>query len=204
MNDLEIRQSFHKKKLHKYHTNRDTMVIDELGLNHGKSRADIAVISSFLIGYEIKSNSDSLLRLKQQIQAYNSIFDRSYIIVGNRYEKIIHKHVPEWWGIIVSEKDKKDVINFNLIRRAYKNKDVKPISIARLLWREEAVEILRHNQFAEKFLRKPRSILYESLTDIYNIRELQKITIKYLKKRENWRHPEQSFQYDDSSLLSSK
>lgn len=193
MNDLEIRQNFHKKKLYRYHANKDTIVIDELGLNHGKSRADIAVINNFLIGYEIKSNSDSLLRLKQQIQAYNSIFDKSYIVVGNRYEKIIHKYIPEWWGIIVSEKGKKDAINFNLIRKAYKNKNIKSISIARLLWREEVVEILKHNQFPEKFLREPRAILYEFLIDIYNIHELQKITIKYLKKRKNWRHPEQSF-----------
>jgi len=189
MNDLEIRQNFHRKELYRYHANKDTLVINELGLNNGKSRADIAVINGSLIGYEIKSDNDSLLRLKQQVQAYDSVFNKSYIIVSHRYQKIIHKYIPEFWGIIISEKSKKNVVNFNLARKAYKNKKTKPIFIARLLWRTEVIEILKNCKVSSKFLRQPREILYESLIEIYNTKALQKIIIKYLKNRKNWRHP---------------
>lgn len=189
MNDLEIRQNFHRKRLYRHHANKDTLVIDELGLNHGSSRADIVVINGSLIGYEIKSDKDSLVRLKQQIQAYDSVFNKSYIIVGCRYQKIIHKYIPEYWGIIISEKSNKDIINFKLVRKAYKNKVIKPISIARLLWRTEAQEILKNNQAPLKLLRQPREVLYESLIEIYNTKTLQKIITKHLKNRKDWRHP---------------
>lgn len=189
MTDLEIRQNFHRKKLYKYHTNKDSLVIDELGLNHGKSRADIAVINGYLIGYEIKSDKDSLARLKQQIKSYDSVFNKSYIIVGNRYNKIIHKYVPEYWGIIISEKNNNNVINFKLARKSYKNKKVKPISIARLLWRTEVIEILKNDKVPLKLLRQPREVLYKTLIEIYNEKEIQKLILKYLKNRKNWRYP---------------
>lgn len=189
MNDLEIRKNFHRKKLQRHHANKNTLVIDELGLNHGKNRADIAVINGSLIGYEIKSNNDSLLRLKQQVQAYNSIFNKNYIIIGTRYKKIIYRYIPDWWGIIISEKSKRHAINFCLIRKAYKNKYIKPISVARLLWRSEAIEILEQNRVPSKLLKKPRETLYKSITEIYNTNSLLRLTIEYLKKRNNWRYP---------------
>jgi len=189
MNDLEIRQNFHRKKLYRHHTNKNSLVINELGLNHGKSRADIAVISGYLIGYEIKSDKDSLIRLKQQIQAYDSVFNKSYIIVGNRYHKIIHKYIPEHWGIIISEKSNKNIINFNFVRKSYNNEKIKPISVARLLWRTEVLEILKNNKVSLKLLRQPREILYKILIEIYDKKELQKLIFKYLKKRNNWRYP---------------
>jgi hypothetical protein len=189
MNDLEIRENFHRKKLQKHHADINTLVIDELGLNHGKNRADIAVINGNLIGYEIKGNNDSLLRLKQQIPAYNSIFNKNYIIVGDRYQKNIHKNIPSWWGIIISEKGKNHSINFYLNRKAIINNYIKPISVARLLWRSEVIEILSYNKVPSKYLRKPRESLYEFLIEMYNINALLKITIEHLKKRKNWRYP---------------
>jgi hypothetical protein len=197
MNDLEIRKNFHTKKLQKYHANNNTLVIDELGLNHGKNRADIAVISCHLVGYEIKSNSDSLIRLKDQIRSYNSIFSKAYIIVGNRYQDIIHKHIPNWWGIIVSARGNRNTINFHLVRKAYKNKQIQPISIARLLWRNEVVEILAKENISPKLLRQPRATLYEYLTSIFEISELEKMVIKYLKQRKNWRYPLSTLLCDD-------
>ena len=72
MNDAQIRSSFHSKKLRRHHATPDTLVVDELGLKHGKCRADIAVINGHLIGYEIKSDDDSLHRLARQVEAYNA------------------------------------------------------------------------------------------------------------------------------------
>jgi hypothetical protein len=187
MNDLEIRQNFHRKKLGKYYKEINTLIIDELALNNGKNRADIAVINNNLIGYEIKGNNDSLFRLKRQVQAYNSIFNKCYVITGTRHEKVIFNYIPEWWGIIISEKNIRDDVNFFLIRKAYTNKTIRSISLIRLLWRPEVIEILRQNQVSSKILRKPKAILYESLAEMYNPKELQKITIGYIKKRKNWR-----------------
>ena len=196
MNDKEIRQSFHRKRLRRQHAQKDTLVIDELGLNHGECRADIAVVNGHFVGYEIKSNRDSLRRLSEQVKSYNSVFDKISIVVGERYGNSIHNYVPEWWGVIVSIKGPRGAVNFDLIRKAQINKNINPISIARLLWRNEAEELLRLKKFPPRVLRQPRAVLYEYLIDTLNIRELRKFIREYFKKRRNWRCPESLSLYD--------
>jgi hypothetical protein len=187
MNDLEIRQNFHRKRLRRQHAQKDTLVIDELGLNHGICRADIAVVNGHLIGYEIKSNNDSLRRLENQVESYNAVFDKISVIVGDRHFKSIQSHIPEWWGVIVSIRGPRGAVNFGTIRKAQTNKKVDPIAIARLLWRNEAEEILRQKNLPHRILRQPRAILYDYLVDEFNICELRKVVRDYFKKRRSWR-----------------
>ena len=196
MNDEEIRQNFHKKILKRQHAHKDTLVIDELGLNHGKCRADIAVINGHLIGYEIKSNNDSLRRLGQQVKSYNAVFDKVSIIVGDRYKNYIQNYIPEWWGVIISVRGQRGAVNFVTNRKTQINTNINPLAIARLLWRNEAAEILIQNQISPKIIRQPRAILYECLVDILNTSELRRTVREYLKKRRNWRCPELPSRYD--------
>lgn len=202
MNDVEIRQNFHRKILRRQHAHKDTLVIDELGLNHGKCRADIAVVNGRFVGYEIKSNNDSLRRLGEQVKSYNAVFDKAFIIVGNRHIKSIQNYVPEWWGIIESARGPRGAVNFDLIRKAQTNKNIDLISIAKLLWRNEAEEILMQKKMPSKILRQPRAILYECLVDVLNTCELRKIVRKYLKNRRNWRCPALPSRYDGLYQLS--
>ena len=190
MNDVEIRQNFHRKILRRQHAHKETLVIDELGLNHGKCRADIAVVNGRFVGYEIKSNNDSLRRLNEQVKSYNAVFDKVSIVVGNRHIKSIKNNVPEWWRVIVPARGPRGAVNFDLIRKAQTNKNIDPISIAQLLWRNEAEEILRQKNLSSKILRQPREVLYEHLVNILKICELRKFVRDYFKKRKNWRCPE--------------
>jgi len=197
MNDVEIRQNFHKKRLRRQHAQKDTLVIDELGLNHGKCRADIAVVNGQFVGYEIKSNNDSLRRLEQQVRSYNEVFDKVSIIIGDRYINSIQNYIPDWWGVIVSVRGPKGGVNFDTIRKARTNKNIEPISIAQLLWRDEAAEILSLKKLPPKILRQPRDVLYEQLADLLTANELRKIVRDYLKKRRNWRCHELLSRYGD-------
>ena len=196
MNDVDIRQNFHKKILRRQHAQKDTLVIDELGLNHGRCRADIAVINGHLVGYEIKSNNDSLRRLEEQVKSYNAVFDRISIVVGDRYINSIQNYIPEWWGVIVSLRGPRGAVNFDIIREARTNKNIDPISIAQLLWRNEAEEILQQKKLSPRILRQPRAILYEYLVNTLNICELRRLVREYFKKRKNWRCPQSPSQYD--------
>jgi hypothetical protein len=69
MNDPLIRKAFHCSFLQKEHAAPTTLVVDELGLEHGKCRADIAVINGHLIGYEIKSGT-----VQKSLQRGRNIF----------------------------------------------------------------------------------------------------------------------------------
>lgn len=201
MNDAEIRQNFHRKILRRQHIRNDTLVIDELGLNHGRCRADIAVVNGHLVGYEIKSDNDSLRRLELQVESYNAVFDKAFIVVGDRHIDSIKDRIPEWWGVIVSSRGPRGAINFSMIRKTQVNKSVDPISVARLLWRDEAVEILQQRRLPSKVLRQPRTVLYKHLAEMLNTCELRKAVRQYLQKRRNWRCLEPQYRYDDSCQL---
>ncbi len=190
MNDIEIRQNFHRKRLRRQHEDRDTLVINELGLNHGKSRADIAVVNGHIVGYEIKSDRDSLCRLSEQVQSYNAVFDRVSIIVGERHANSVQERVPEWWGLILSYRGARGAVNFQTLRKASANKNVDPVSLARLLWRNEASEVLQQEGLPRKILRQPRSVLYQYMAEVLSTRELRMTVREYLKKRKGWRCPE--------------
>ena len=196
MKDAEIRQNFHRKILRRQHARSDTLVIDELGLNHGKCRADIAVVNGHLVGYEIKSDNDSLRRLGLQVESYNAVFDRAFIVVGDRHIDSIQDRIPEWWGVIASSRGPRGAINFSMIRKAQVNRSIDPVSVARLLWRDEAVEILHQRKLPPRELRQPRIVLYKHLAELLNTYELRKAVRGYLQKRRNWRCLEPPSRYD--------
>jgi len=187
MNDARIRESFHRKRLNKHHADRNTLIIDELGLKHGKCRADIAVINKYLIGYEIKSNADSLCRLDQQIATYSRVFDHASIVVGTKHIDRVRTRVPEWWGIIATYQGHRGEVSFETIRASRMNKDIDPLSIAQLLWSNEAIEILSDFGVPAKVLQRKRLFLYQQLVELLSPAELRRRVRNCLRNRRNWR-----------------
>lgn len=199
MKDSLIREHFHKKVLEKYHLDTNTRVVDELGLNHGDNRADIAIINGRLIGFEIKSNKDTLSRLEEQIKAYNAIFDSITIIVGDRHFRKVLDCVPPWWGVVLANIDILTDVKFTVFRKPTTNQNVDPIAIARLLWRDEALNILQKKGASPAIHRKPREFLYELLSNTLRITALRRSVRETLKQRSNWRRRESLLQDDDLS-----
>ena len=67
----------------------------------GRSRADIMmVISSHVVGIEIKSDADTYARLRRQVKDYNQYFDYNYVVAGTSHAMHIEEHVPEWWNAL--------------------------------------------------------------------------------------------------------
>ncbi len=196
MNDQQIRTSFHSKWLRKHHDDTKTIVINELGLNHGKNRADIAIINGRLTGYEIKSDLDSLRRLNEQIVSYNAIFDRSYLIVTTRHLKDAEAILPEWWGIILASEDKRGAVHFKNIKKSKINSNVDNYAVAKLLWRTEAQEILGTLGVRGKQIRENRDNLYGYIVTRMNSVKLRRTVRSYLTKRTNWRYPSLPFPSD--------
>ena len=189
MNDQQIRDGFHHKYLRKYQGDSKTIVIDELGLHHGRCRADIAVINGQLIGYEIKSDVDSLRRLDNQIASYDAVFDRTHIIATPRHLIDVTTMIPDWWGVISAGEGKRGAVHFRTIRNSKNNPGVSDYAIAQLLWRNEAQEILRNLGVHGQRLRERREYLYGYIVSDLNSAALRKTVRDYLMKRTNWRYP---------------
>ncbi len=191
MNDAEIRRSFHKKKLRRHHEDPNTLVVDELGLRHGTCRADIAVVNGRLLGYEIKSDADVLLRLPAQVSAYNAVFDRITIVAGERHISDVRHLVPVWWGITLCRCGPRGGVHFITERGSSPNSQVDLLSVAKLLWRSEAVHILQEKGEEGRTLRAPRRVLYDRLVERLPGDELKGIVRLFLRRRTNWRRPAQ-------------
>ncbi len=185
--DADIRSALHAKRLRRLKDHPDTLVIDELGLAHARGRIDVAVISGYVHGYEIKSAKDSLERLGTQIDIYRQTLQKLTIVAAPRHIAGVALHAPEWCGIIEANQGPRGGIGFNVIRAPRPNPDIDPVMMAHLLWRDEAVEILSGIGHSPKDLRRPRKQLYRMVCEALTLRELTTAIRTFMARRQAWR-----------------
>ncbi|MCL5289695.1 MAG: sce7726 family protein [Firmicutes bacterium] len=159
--DRDVRQKLHEVLSREFLCDDDTIIIDELGLCQGEARIDIAVINGSLHGYEIKSDSDTLERLPRQVDIYNKVLDYITIVTGKNHIDKINDLVPSWWGIQQVEKVSKDKVNMQTIREPGINPEVDPYSLAQLLWKEEALELLTIFGMEKGYISKSRKVIWK-------------------------------------------
>lgn len=186
LKDNDIREVLLSELFCQYANINDAKIVNEMGVLHGQSRVDIAVINGIIHGYEIKSESDTLNRLPNQINDYNQVFDRMTIVVQRNYLEKVKEMVPNWWGIILVTKSKGNV-NLRQLRKGRTNSKVDALALCRLLWRDEALDILKEKGLHKGYLSKPRSDIYKRLCDSIEIEQLKIMVNQQLKKRVGWR-----------------
>lgn len=187
-NDNNIRQALRVELDKECANNPKEKIIEELGLQHGSIRIDIAVVNGIMHGYEIKSDRDTLARLPEQIQTYNAIFDRVTLVVGSKHFISAFKMVPDWWGIKTARISDEGVVSFNSIRRPKNNPTQHAVSIARLLWKQEALSKLENLGKADGIRSKPREVVYQRLAESIELKILKKhVRSVLLSPRQNWR-----------------
>lgn len=186
LKDNDIREVLLSDLCVRYSGDEETKIVNEMGVLHGQSRVDVAVINGILHGYEIKSESDNLLRLPSQIRDYNKVFDRMTIVVQRNYLEDVREIIPKWWGITLVTRYRGE-INLREIRKGKLNTAVDPFALSHLLWKSEAVGILKEKGLQRGYLSKPRHDLYEKICDSIDLDEIKYLVNQRLKKRENWR-----------------
>lgn len=186
--DFEIRRALYRKTL--YDIKKEdpfTKIIDELGLCQGDARIDIAAINGAIHGFEIKSESDDLRRLPTQIELYNKVLDTITIVTSMHHITKIKKIIPSWWGIIIVEKKLKNNIILHNESKADSNSQIDPNSLVQLLWREEALNILKEKNLEKGLINKPRMFLWNKLVKEFPLERLKSYIIEILKSRQKWR-----------------
>jgi len=138
-------------------------------------------------GYEIKSDKDTLQRLPEQMDVFNSVFDKMTLVVGKNHLYQAINIVPEWWGIIVAKINNNGSVIFNVIRDEEFNKNQNSISVAKLLWREEALRILEKNNEANGFYSKSRDLIYKKLASVLDQKTLNEEVRETIFLRTDWR-----------------
>ncbi|HAG69447.1 MAG TPA: hypothetical protein DCL38_05685 [Lachnospiraceae bacterium] len=144
-------------------------VFEELVI--GKSRADAIVVTrERILGFEIKSDRDSLIRLEKQVHNYDRFCDYCYIVTGLHYLDRIEEHVPAHWGIMDILSDENGGLHIETYRGAVRNPAERPTvklkNQMNLLWRSELMEIVRRYRlrgYSSKNKHKLRDMIVTEL-----------------------------------------
>ena len=160
---------------------RDTLLIDELGLCQGDVRVDVAAVNGELSGYEIKSPSDTLARWPNQRRVYSRVVDRAWLVAP--LKAIERADVPGWWGQI-GVFDSDDKLALRVVRASQRNPKPDPLSIARLLWRDEAIALLECAGTARGVASKSRGVIWERIAETVELDALRAAVRTALKGRQ--------------------
>lgn len=185
LNDKEIRKIL-IAKLNRKNLGHEFRIINELGICDGDARVDIALVNGRLCGYEIKSDMDTLERLPDQVVAYNKIFDKITIVIGNKFKNKIENYVPEFWGIEIAYINKFGNISIKRLRAAKVNKNTELKAILELLWKEELKELLLkygNKRLSNKNKRELRDMAMETIP----LKDIKNFTRETIKIRKDWR-----------------
>jgi hypothetical protein len=170
----------------------DQLIVDELQICGGDGRADIAVIGEEMIGYEIKSEVDDIRKLYRQVEIYSRVFDGVYLVCTSNHLKAALAIIPYWWGVLRALDTDLNLWlegrnGFELFRDAQPNPHRDPYAVAQLLWRDEALELLRDRGIERGVLSKPRRRLWQRLAYRVPLDELSVAVVDVLKARDDWK-----------------
>lgn len=179
----------------------ETLVIHELALCQAEARVDVAAVNGLLVGWEIKTERDTLARLPRQQEVYSRVFDRVWLAADERHIETALQLIPDWWGVM-RIRGTHDKCRLVTVRPSRMNRSVDTSSVVRLLWRNEVLEELTLLGLADGLLRAPRRVLWARLASAVpkhlSRRQLQARVRTRLKSREGWRVDRQRTSDDDS------
>lgn len=182
LSDSDIRSVLRVRLSQKYRRKSRTAIIEELGLCRGQVRVDLSVVNGSLHGYEIKSDRDSLRRLKTQAVLYGKVFDRATLVVGERHFPEALNSLPEWWGIMLAQQSAKG-LHLRTIRCARRNPSKDPRALVELLWHDESLQLLERRNAARGFRGKARWIVWDRICELCSLDEIARAVRTKLKAR---------------------
>lgn len=126
------------------------LIANEVPFFKGNRRADLIMISNNnLLGFEIKSELDSLKNLKSQILDYKKIFDFVYVVIDKKFKFSKElAELPSQIGILVYDKE------IMIKREAKKIKKFKKNDLILLLWRKDLEMLLNSKKLDLDQLQK--------------------------------------------------
>jgi len=170
----------------RFHERTPALIVEELGLCQGDSRVDVAVIDGNLLGYEIKSDKDTLIRLPRQHQYFRRIFDYMTLVTTSSHLERATQCIPDWWGILIVSCHG-DKLKIRQHRRPKRNRSPDALAICQLLWRDEALDALQARSMDHGIRTKPRAVLWDRLASNLPLPTVRSLILHYFQRRTRWR-----------------
>lgn len=159
------------------------VLIEEMGVEHGTARVDVALIGPSLQGFEIKSDFDTLDRLANQMHAYHGVFHEVTLVSTDGYLTQAEKLLPMWWGLWRVARTATGGLATQIIRPATHNPRQEPRSVAALLWRDEAAVLLEQVTGTRTPASAARAKLYDALVHACDAGTLSRHVVALLMAR---------------------
>ena len=189
------------------------LIAQELEISRGIVRADIALLTDHLHGFEIKAGNDSLTRLPLQIQHYDAVFQYNWLITTPNHLKKAQTILPPWWGILVpafdtpteplqpsktTSQDPQELTPLPLpcpplkealsvLKPAALNPSQLPLALAKLLWKEELLSSLKNLNLHKGNSTLNKQQLYKKLILALPLPDLNHLVLHTLRNRTAWR-----------------
>lgn len=185
MLDRDIRSLLRQGYLKQYLDDTEARVISEMALSGHQVRIDIGVINGQLVGYEIKSDHDTLRRLPDQLRIYTQIFDKLTIICGRSHLEKIKKMAPDYCGVLVAEQ-RDGQPHLHVERSPQQSPEQSGFYLASLLWNEEARMLLSKHGI-KGVSRMRRHELWRRIEKEFDVDYIGDQVRTILKARKDWR-----------------
>jgi hypothetical protein len=143
----------------------------------------VAALNGISHGYEIKSSSDTLMRLDLQVRAYGSVFDKASLVVAKCHLAGARTVLPRWL-ILAAKSD--DGVRLSRLRASRLNPGIDARSLANLLWRPELLKALEAYGLDTGLRSKPSAALVEVLTRTFSVAEISHIVRSAIRARGDW------------------
>jgi hypothetical protein len=90
--------------------------------------------------------------------------------------------LPHWWGLVSAEVSA-DGVRLHRVRAAARNPNRRIEALARLLWRDDAIAMLRRKNAHRDLARGPRYLMWERICELYSLEQVASEVRKLLKAR---------------------
>lgn len=159
-------------------------------------RADIMGFGDDVVGIEIKSDKDSLIRFKRQEPLYSVLCKYNYLVMG---EKFLHKRqeVPVHWGIIVVYEGG-DGLRAEIVREATASPHHDLWYLSSMIWRDELVMLLKNHDLYKGMSKKTVLQLRQHLFSSLSEEVLRKEFTWVILSRDAWKETyQETYPYED-------
>lgn len=156
----------------------DAVLISEMVVDRWTRRADVVLANGKLSAFEIKSDFDSLVRLKGQLESYCATFEKVVVVVAPRFAAKVTEMVPPGVGVWVA--DGEGATGIKEVRRA----KIEPLSSEACLALMTVTDLraLLAANGRDGLARAPRQVL-EDLARSLTKKDLQVAAREAVKRR---------------------
>lgn len=180
LNDKKIRDALIKRLLNKKLSRNN--IFEEIAVKRGLGIVDVVANFKTPHCYEIKSDVDSLTRLKNQSEYFSDVFKKITLITTKKHFMKAELIIPKWWGIILAEEK-----NEKVILKSYRISGLNPknttADLLSILWNNELKSAL--NELNVHFKSSDnRALLVKRLTLTTTQKNAERIFVKTMSERQ--------------------